>query len=183
MAPNREDHGPRRKERTRGHIIEDLSENYLERKILLKGHVLRRPVRDYGVDATMFHFADDGTIENGEVRFQLKATDNLKVINRGTTISFPISTAHLDYWKSEIYPFLLVVYDAKMDKSYWLDIREYVDQHPDVCDPDKSMVNIHIPLANELTEKAIELFRARSLRIVDTLAKQEWIPDGKQKPR
>ena len=51
---------PRRKRRTREHVIEDLSENHLERLVLLKGHVLRRPVRDYGVDATMFHFADDG---------------------------------------------------------------------------------------------------------------------------
>lgn len=59
---------PQRKRRTREHILEDLSENHLERNVLLKGHVLRRPERDYGVDVSMFHFADDGTIENGEVR-------------------------------------------------------------------------------------------------------------------
>jgi len=39
--------GPKRKRRTREHAIEDLSENHLEQKVLLRGHLLRRPVRDY----------------------------------------------------------------------------------------------------------------------------------------
>ena len=63
--------GPKRKRRTREHVIEDLSENHLERKVLLRGHLLRRPVRDYGVDVTMFHFSETGEIENGEVRLSL----------------------------------------------------------------------------------------------------------------
>ncbi len=70
-----------RKRRTREHIIEDLSENYLERLVLNSGHLLRRPSRDYGVDVTMFHFADSGELENGEVRFQLKATDHLNLVS------------------------------------------------------------------------------------------------------
>ena len=37
----------RRKRRTREHVLEDLSENYLEHKVLLCGHILRRPERDY----------------------------------------------------------------------------------------------------------------------------------------
>ena len=42
-----------RKRRTREHVVEDLSENHLERLVLNAGHLLRRPRRDYGVDVTM----------------------------------------------------------------------------------------------------------------------------------
>ena len=54
MSRNDENDIPRRKRRTREHVVEDLSENHLERKVLLRGHVLRRPERDYGVDVTIF---------------------------------------------------------------------------------------------------------------------------------
>ena len=44
-----------RKRRTREHIIEEMSANFLERKVLQRGHMLvRAPQREYGWDATMF---------------------------------------------------------------------------------------------------------------------------------
>lgn len=98
MAQRHNQPPARRKRRTREHVIEDLSQNYLERKVLLNGHMLRRPERDYGVDVTMFHFAENGEIENGEVRFQLKATDTLKVIEQGRVVSFPVQSKDLRYW-------------------------------------------------------------------------------------
>ena len=45
------------------------------------------------------------------------STDSLKVINEGTVISFPVKTGDLHYWALEIYPFILVVFDAKADKA------------------------------------------------------------------
>ena len=90
-----DDDRPQRKRRTREHVIADLAENHLERKVLLRGHLLRSPVRDYAVDVTMFHFAENGEVENGEIRFQLKSTDNLKTIHGGTTITYPIKTGDL----------------------------------------------------------------------------------------
>jgi hypothetical protein len=183
MSEYEETGTPRRKRRTREHVIEDLSENHLERKVLLKGHLLRRPERDYGVDVTMFHFGDDGTIENGEVRFQLKATESLKVIKNGTVISFPIKTGDLHYWALEIYPFVLVVFDAESEKAYWLHIQEYVDRHPDQVDPEKETVNVHIPLASKLTVKSIETFRKKSLQTVDNLRNQGGFPDVERYPR
>jgi len=183
MSQHHETGSPQRKRRTREHVIEDLSENHLERKVLLKGHLLRRPERDYGVDVTMFHFGVDGTIENGEVRFQLKATESLKVIKHGTVISFPIKTGDLHYWALEIYPFILVVFDAKSEKAFRLHIQEYVNSHPDQVDPGKETVNIHIPLVNKLTVKSIETFRKKSLQAVDNLRNQGGFPDVKRYPR
>ena len=174
---------PRRKRRTREHIIEDLCENHLERKVLLKGHLLRRPDRDYGVDVTMFHFATGGAIENGEVRFQLKATDRLNMILDGTIVSLPIKTGDLHYWALEIYPFILVVFDAQSEKAYWLHIQEYVGDHPDQLDPERETVNVHIPVINRLTLRSIEAFRQKSLQTVNRLRNQGEFPDVRGKPK
>lgn len=181
---DREDKGsPQRKRRTREHVLEDLSENHLERLILLAGHVLRRPKRDYGVDVTMFHFADDGTIESGEVRFQLKATDGLKLIKRGSVISIPIKPGDLHYWQLEIYPFILIIYDALAEIAFWLHVQEYVGLHPDCLDPEQETVQVHIPVANRLASESIAAFRAMSLQTVQELRAPEERPDDRRKPR
>jgi hypothetical protein len=174
----------RRKRRTREHVIEDLSRNFLERQILLRGHVLERPtVRDYGVDATMFHFAGNGELENGEVRFQLKATDSLNTIKRKTTISLPISMKDLHYWSAEVYPFILVVFDAKSERAFWLDVHEYVEHHRAALDPDQATVNVHISVANELTANSIEHFRRKSLQAVANFSRMGELPDAARKPK
>ena len=183
MSQHDDNGGPRRKRRTREHIIEDLSENHLERKVLLKGHVLRRPERDYGVDVTMFHFGADGAIENGEVRFQLKATDHLKLIKNKTLISFPIKSGDLHYWALEIYPFILIVFDAQSEKAFWLHIQEYVGRHPDRVDPEKETINVLIPAANKLSVKSIETFRDKSLQTVNDLRNQGGFPNAQQLPK
>lgn len=178
-----EDERPQRKRRTREHVIEDLSENHLEHKVLLKGHVLRRPERDYGVDVTMFHFSQTGEIENGEVRFQLKATESLRVIKNGTLISFPIGTGDLHYWSLEIYPFILVVFEAGAKHAFWLHVQQYVADNPECVDPEKVSVNVHIPIGNKLTVRSIDHFHRLSLKTVDTLRNQGGFPDGTSKPR
>lgn len=174
---------PRRKRRTREHVLEDLSENHLERQVLLTGHLLRRPKRDYGVDVTMFHFADDGGIENGEVRFQLKASDSLKVIKQGTVISVSISTRDLHYWQLEIYPFILVVFNAKTESAYWLHVQEYVRLHPDCLDPDRENIQVHIPISNQLSTDSVARFRQLSLQIVQASKGKEGFRDDPRKPR
>jgi len=164
---------PIRKRRTREHVIEDLSENYLEQLVLLSGHVLRRPSRDYGVDVTMFHFAENGEIENGEVRFQLKATECLKLVGDGKTISLPIKSSDLHYWSMEFYPFILVVYDATEGVAYWLDVQEHVDQNFDRVDLDQQTVNVRVPVSNRLTMEAISRFRSKSLMTMETFKRTE----------
>ncbi|MEZ6110195.1 MAG: DUF4365 domain-containing protein [Pirellulaceae bacterium] len=183
MSDSHEENAPRRKRRTREHVLEDLSQNHLERLVLLKGHVLRRPERDYGVDVTMFHFADDGTIENGEVRFQLKATDSLRVTLNGAEISLSIKTGDLHLWGSEIYPFILVVFDASTEVAFWLHIQDYVRQHPDCVDPSRKTNTIRIPVSNKLSLESIEYFRARSLQVIESLSGWKGISDATRKPK
>src|SRR5688572_17917720 len=160
----------RRKRRTRAHILEDLSENHLEHKVLQCGHILRRPERDYGVDVTMFHFDGRGRIENGEVRFQLKATDGLSTAKRGTVVTYPIKIGDLHYWSREFYPFILVIFDAKASRAFWLHVQEYVNANPDIDESDNDEVNVHVPVANELTVSSIKLFRKRSIETIAQLS-------------
>ncbi len=102
-----------RKRRTRQHVIEEMGVNLLERQVLRRAYQLQRPsLGEYGWDAAMFHFSPDGQIENGEVRFQVKATNNLNIAD--VTIRCRVETADLHYWYWDEFPFVLVVYDARV---------------------------------------------------------------------
>ena len=167
-----------RKRRTREHILEDLSENYLERIVLKSGYLLRRPSRDYGVDVTMFHFSDSGELENGEVRFQLKATDNLRLVAGGDFAAVRIKTGDIQYWSMEFYPFILVLYDAMNERAFWIGIDDMLKQSLDL---DQSTETIRIPVSNALSGQVIESFRQKSLETIDKLGSAD--DDEQSKPR
>ena len=123
-----------RKRRTREHIIEEMSFNFLERKVLERGHMLvRGPQREYGWDATMFHFAPpngappNGEIENGEIRIQLKATDNLDLERECAACRVQTKDLHFWYWE------------------------------------DQQTIDLQIPWSNHVTLRTIDRFRELSL--------------------
>ena len=149
----------KRVRRTREHVIAELSFNYLERRVLLRGHALARVLPDYGIDAIMFTYSDSGEIENGDVRVQLKATDGLKLVEGGKAIALSLDLRHIRYWVNEPLPVVLVLYDAARDQAYWLDIQGYVGEYPDLLDPDAVSKTIRIPTSNRLSVRAIDEFR------------------------
>ncbi len=167
-----------RKRRTREHIIEDLSENHLERLVLNSGHLLRRPSRDYGVDVTMFHFSDSGELENGEVRFQLKATDSLRFVSEGKFVTVRVKTGDIQYWSMELYPFILVLYDSAGERAFWIEIEDLLTQSLNL---DQATETIRIPVENELSKSAIDVFRQKSLAAIKRIGSQDV--DGQSKPR
>jgi hypothetical protein len=156
--------GPR-KRRTREHVIEEMSVNFLERKVLERGHMLvRGPQREYGWDATMFHFSpESGEIENGEVRFQLKATDHLDSEREFATCRIQTKDLHYWYWEDQQIPFVLVLYDAQRQRGFWVALREYVDQWRLEIDPEQQTIDLRIPWSNQVTVRAIDRFREMSL--------------------
>jgi hypothetical protein len=159
--------GPgKRPHRTREHIIADLSFNYLERRVLLRGFALARVERDYGIDATMYTYSDSGEIENGDVRFQLKATDHLPILKDGKAIALRLEAQHLRYWAVEPYPVMVVLYDAQRDRAYWLDIQQYLERHNELLDPDRETAAVRIPVSNRLNLRAINTFRARLAQVI-----------------
>lgn len=166
-----------RKRRTREHVLEDLSENHLERVVLERGHLLRRPSRDYGIDVSMFHFAPSGEIENGEVKFQLKSSEKLNRIQNGVAISIPIQTNDLHYWSMELLPVILVAYDASEDKAYWVDVQDYVRLNSSQIDFERNSSNIHISSLSVVDAKSIDLFRMKSLAVANERRKLEGFDD------
>jgi len=167
-----------RKLRTREHVLEDLSENFLERKVLLRRHLLRRPSRDYGVDVIMFHFSERGELENGEVRIQLKSTDSLRLVRNGESASFSVRVRDLHQWSLEIHPFFLIVYDGQENRGFWLHVQAYVDQFPETLDPERSRVNVRIPTRNLLTLRSVDTFRKLSLETIEEYRGQGGFPNA-----
>ena len=114
-----------RKQRTRSHIIADLSVNHVERFVLRCGYVIERVIHDYGFDLVMRTFSDEGYFESGDVLFQLKATDSLPIHQDGLTIPRTVSRADLSLWIEEPMPVILIDYDAPNDTAYWLYVQAY----------------------------------------------------------
>jgi len=144
------------KQRPRAHIIADLSVNYLERFFLKEGHVVERPQsgNDYGYDLTVRTFKES-RYESGPIYVQLKATDKLPLIAEEALISFAIGRDDIDLWQDELNTVILVIYDARLEKAYWLHARDYISATSFA--KDYKTVNVHIPISQIISEAAVQL--------------------------
>lgn len=143
-------------------MIAELGVNFVQRHIILNGHSSEVIVHDYGLDLLMFTYNGDGEIENGQVQIQIKATDNLAILKTSPAIAFRVEFAHLQAWKYEPWPVILIVYDTAGDgRAFWLYVQNYVDQASNSIDidNDQDTITLHIPLGNQLDAAAIERFR------------------------
>jgi hypothetical protein len=148
-------------------VIADLSLTHTERVILRCGHTVVRNTSDYGIDLYVQTFTDEGEVEPGVLKFQVKATDRLPLLADGRTISFGVATADLAAWRNEMNPVILVLYDGKADRSYWLDMREFAwNRTPDQADWRTKTVQAHIPIANRFNRRAMKMLRAKKNRDV-----------------
>jgi hypothetical protein len=137
--------------------------NFLERQVLRRGHQLRRISEpEYGTDALMLHFSPETReIENGWIEFQVKATDSPRFVDRGNSITCVVEMAHVRYWYWEVdHPFILVLYEVKKHRAFWIDIQAYLD---DQRIEDSQTLSIRIPTRNKLTLNAVDRFRTMSL--------------------
>jgi hypothetical protein len=148
-----------RKRRTREHVIADLSVNHVERLVLRCGWTVERSRHDYGIDLYMQTYNADGEVENGWVRFQLKATDSVKRSADGTVIPLRLEWRDLLFWLNEGEPVILILYNAQEDRAYWLYVQEYFRQIQWTARAAAAAtVVVHLPAGNVLDEAAIRLF-------------------------
>jgi hypothetical protein len=164
-----------RKLRTREHVLEDLSRNHLERHVLRSGGVVERPYRDYGYDLIMTSLNERGEIEAGNVFFQLKATDDLPLLADGKTISWVISRRDLLLWLDEVFPVILVVYDGKNDRAFWLDVQAYFAGRPsaDLFQAGQT-INVHLRLSDRLNDRSMrEIIRRKNARRPRSAGKED----------
>ncbi|MGV0024007.1 DUF4365 domain-containing protein [Phormidesmis priestleyi] len=158
-----------KKRRTRQHIIANLSENHVERFVLLCGYSSERISYDYGIDLIIFTYDLNGEIENGQIFVQLKATDTLKVLADKTTIPFTLKRADLELWLEEPLPLILIVYDAQTEVAYWLYVQAYFEQlnTSDLPQTGKT-VTVYLSKQNIVDQEAIRTFA----RYRDTVLQQ-----------
>jgi hypothetical protein len=145
------------KYRPRGHVIADLSANHVERAALLCGYSVQRIQADYGIDLLVYTYDAEGYAESGMIPFQLKATDNLQVLTDADTIPVKIDQRDLNLWQKEIYPFILVMYDAGENVAYWTHIQTFLKENPDL-DPTQASQTVHLSKRNILNELAMRQF-------------------------
>lgn len=148
-----------RKRRTREHVIADLSVNFAEKCVLQCGWTVQRISQDYGIDLLMTTFSRRGEIENGQVRFQLKATDSIRVVSRRQAIAVRLDWRDVVYWLNEWLPVILVVYDAKKDRAWWLYVQQSLrEQMPKSRLSVSATMTVYVPQANLLNPAAIRQF-------------------------
>lgn len=151
-----------RKLRTREHVLEDLSFNFVERQIFLRGFAVYHLVTDYGLDLMMLTYNPEGEVENGHVMLQVKATDAVHILKGGQSLALRVEVADLRWWQGESMPVILALYDGQGDKAYWLYVQQYLTDNRvnlDNLAAKQDRVTVRIPLRNRLHPRAIEQFR------------------------
>lgn len=147
------------KRRTRAHILADLSVNHVERQALLCGCSVERVVHDYGIDLLLSTYDRRGVIQNGYVALQLKATDTLHVVANGSAVAYALDTRDLLHWLSEPWPVILVLYDGRNDRAYWIYVQAYFSKTRALRPAgERRSVTVHLPVANVISPDAIRQF-------------------------
>jgi Domain of unknown function (DUF4365) len=148
-----------KKKRTREHVISDLSVNHVERHALRCGFSVERVRHDYGVDLILFTYGPEGEPENGEVFLQVKATDHLQVLSEEEVIPCRVRQADLRSWLGEPMPVILILYDAKADRAYWLYVQAYFENLIDFnLGKAGAEITVRIPRRNALSRAAMKRF-------------------------
>ena len=146
-----------RKRRTREHVLADLSVNYVEKCVLQCGWTVQRFSPDYGLDLLVTTFNRHGEIENGDIRLQIKAMDSIKVRSGSDAIAVRLEWRDMVYWLNELLPVILVVYDGKGDRAWWLYLQETLREEGRKTKT--ATLTLNVPMANVLDAKAVRRFR------------------------
>src|SRR5438046_2967029 len=112
-----------RKQRTRQHVIADLSVHHVEGFILEEGHTAQRLGSDYGYDLLMWTFDERGYAEPGVIYFQVKATTASTERKRDFVYDLDIRDYNL--WLREEVPVILILFDAPRRRAFWLAVQPY----------------------------------------------------------
>jgi hypothetical protein len=145
--------------RTREHVIADLAVNHTERQALLCGFTVERIRADYGIDLLLFSFDSNGEVENGYVSIQVKATESLDWLASEPAAAFRIGRKDLVGWLRQSLPVILVAYDAKEDRAYWVHVQGYFAAQPgfNVFSAAQT-ITVRVPRQNVLDPAAVRQF-------------------------
>jgi Domain of unknown function (DUF4365) len=148
-----------RKQRTRQHIIEDLSFNHIEKQILLAGFTMNRNSNDYGIDGYIQTFRHTGEIHEKTIDFQLKSTDNIQYLEKKQAHTFDLSIDDLEFWLSKDRQMLLILYDAQKDIAYYIDLAIYFQKNRKSLAEINKFVRVYLPIHQVLNPQAVIALR------------------------
>jgi hypothetical protein len=117
----------KRKQRTRQHIIADMSVNHAEYFVLKCRFSAERIESDYGYYLQIYCYDENGAFENGIIYLQLKATDTIEKYRKKDGFSYAFESGHMDIWINEPMPVILVLFDAAEEKAYWVYLQAFAE--------------------------------------------------------
>jgi hypothetical protein len=144
-----------RKLRTRGHIIEDLGFNHVERQVLLAGFTLQDIKNDYGYDGFIQTFTPQGEIEQNTILIQLKSTDSIKTSKNGDCVLADLSIRDLELWLSGQEVVVLILFDANKELAYFVEMSDYFEKNSESLRNIRKFVRLYIPTKNLLTKNSV----------------------------
>jgi hypothetical protein len=161
--------GLERPRRTKEHINASKSHNYIEKFFIDRGHTVDRPGADYGYDLLVNTYDDDGYAESGEIRIQLKSSDDFDYVEDGSCISCKISMRHYNLWSAEVMPVFLILYDATQHRAFWVYIQEYFSDSAKKPKAKAKTLRIRVPVNNVFAESTVDYARRRKTAILASL--------------
>jgi hypothetical protein len=147
-----------RKQRTRQHVIADLSVHHVEGFILNEGHTTQRLGSDYGYDLIAQTFDEHGYVEPGAIYFQFKATATPKESRSDFVYDLDIRDYNL--WMREEALVIFILYDATRRRAVWFPIQRYFQEEMS-RQPSKGAktVRVRVPERQVVNRHAIKKMR------------------------
>ncbi len=169
----------RKKQRTHGHVIADLSINYIEYYALKCGFSVESFKSDYGYDLQIYTYDKNGGPENGSIYVQIKATACPENYKRRWGYSYSFSKKHIDMWLDEPMPVIIVFYDALKELAYWVYVQEYLNKK-DMDFKSQKTCTIHFDKTNFVDESAVKKWRKYKENILSEIKEvicHAWKPE------
>ena len=148
-----------RKRRTRQHFVSDLGVNFVEKQCLLGRCTYQRIDYDYGFDGEISTYRGNGEIEKGEIKVQVKSTDKIKLSTKQNGYVIDLSVRDLELWLSYLFPVILVLYDAKSDQGYYINVPDYFKNKKHHKAKDRKFVRVYLPVDNIFEPAAVQKLR------------------------
>lgn len=157
----------KRPHRPHAHVIEQYSVNYVELISLESGcyDVVRiRP--DYGTDIQIRSTDPAGFVQGFYIPAQIKAHDRLRWRAQRRFFSESVEVKNVNAWMDELYPFLLIVYDARRNCAYWEIVQNHVQRRP--VNQRRLTYTFRIPRSNRLSSPSLKHIRGLAKRAHDS---------------
>lgn len=89
-----------------------------------------QPIKDVGIDGQI-ETKDERKKPTGKlIAVQSKGGMSYIKNEKANKFTYYADLGHVKYWKNYSLPVLIIVYHPKNDKSYWVDVQNYLEQNP-----------------------------------------------------